>query len=113
MRELRAVFVRVGVRFHVSISIFIFIFVFVGAVVVLTFSSSSRALSQDSQPAPKSTGQSSAPSSPTPAKDTKVGANYSGMYSFLKEGEFVQVTVEDGAQLTGFVSRYGNGDSDK
>jgi hypothetical protein len=35
------------------------------------------------------------------------------MYSFLKEGEFVQLTVEDGSQLTGFVSRYGDGDSDK
>jgi len=105
MRELRAVFVRVRVL--------VFIFVFVGTVVVLIFSSSSRALSQDSQPAPKSTGQSSAPSSPTPAKDTKASANYSGMYSFLKEGEFVQLTVEDGSQLTGFVSRYGDGDSDK
>ena len=113
MRELRAVFVRVRVRFRVSISIFIFIFVFVGAGVVLTFSSSSRALSQDSQPAPKSTGQSSAPSSPAPTKDTKAGANYSGMYSFLKEGEFVQLTVEDGTQLTGFVSRYGDGESDR
>jgi hypothetical protein len=35
------------------------------------------------------------------------------MYSFLKEGEFVQVTVEDGVRLTGFVSRYGDGESDK
>jgi len=35
------------------------------------------------------------------------------MYSFLKEGEFVQLTVEDGVQLTGFVSRYGDGESDK
>jgi hypothetical protein len=35
------------------------------------------------------------------------------MYSFLKEGEFVQLTVEDQGQVTGFVSRYGDGDSDK
>jgi hypothetical protein len=41
------------------------------------------------------------------------GAEYSGMYSFLKEGEFVQVTVEDGGRVTGFVSRYGDLDSDK
>lgn len=39
--------------------------------------------------------------------------SYSGMYSFLKEGEFVQVTVEDAGRVTGFISRYGDGDSDK
>ncbi len=37
----------------------------------------------------------------------------SGMYSFLREGEFVQVTVEDGNQVSGFVSRYGDSESDK
>src|SRR5271165_56867 len=36
----------------------------------------------------------------------------SGMYTFLKEGEFVQLTVEDG-KLSGFVSRFGDTDSDK
>jgi hypothetical protein len=36
----------------------------------------------------------------------------SGMYSFLREGEFVQLTVEDG-RLTGYVSRFGDTDSDK
>jgi hypothetical protein len=36
----------------------------------------------------------------------------SGMYTFLKEGEFVQVDVE-GSRITGFVSRYGDLDSDK
>ena len=41
------------------------------------------------------------------------GAEYSGMYSFLKDGEFVQVTVEDAAHVTGFISRYGELDSDK
>jgi hypothetical protein len=41
------------------------------------------------------------------------GAEYSGMYSFLKEGEFVQVSVEDAGQVTGFVSRYGDLESDK
>ena len=38
---------------------------------------------------------------------------YSGMYSFLKEGEFMQVTVEDEGRVTGFISRYGDGESDK
>lgn len=35
------------------------------------------------------------------------------MYSFLREGEFVQVTVEDAGRVTGFVSRYGDLDSDR
>jgi hypothetical protein len=39
--------------------------------------------------------------------------NYSGMYTFLQEGEFVQVTVEDAGRVTGFISRYGDGDSDR
>jgi len=38
---------------------------------------------------------------------------YSGMYSFRKDGEFVQLTVEDEGRLTGFISRYGDGESDK
>lgn len=36
----------------------------------------------------------------------------SGMYTFLREGEFVQLTVEDG-RLSGYVSRFGDTDSDK
>src|ERR1700747_1191625 len=40
-------------------------------------------------------------------------AEYSGMYGFLREGEFVQVTVEDEGRVTGFVSRYGDLDSDR
>jgi hypothetical protein len=38
--------------------------------------------------------------------------NYSGMYTFLQEGEFVQVTIEDAGRVTGFISRYENPDSD-
>jgi hypothetical protein len=45
--------------------------------------------------------------------EAKAGQEYSGMYSFLKEGEFVQITVEDAGRVTGFVSRYGDGESDK
>jgi len=37
----------------------------------------------------------------------------SGMYSFLKEGEFVQIDFEEGSRLTGFISRYGDLDSDR
>ncbi|MFZ1133894.1 MAG: hypothetical protein WAN69_03050 [Candidatus Korobacteraceae bacterium] len=47
-----------------------------------------------------------APSAPA------VSSDLSGMFTFLKEGEFVQLTVDDG-QLTGFVSRFGDTDSDK
>jgi hypothetical protein len=36
----------------------------------------------------------------------------SGMYTFLREGEFVEVDVE-GGRVTGFVSRYGESDSDR
>lgn len=39
--------------------------------------------------------------------------DYSGMYSFLKEGEFVQITLEEKGAVTGFISRYGDASSDK
>lgn len=52
---------------------------------------------------------------PTPAPAPKPAADddISGMYTFLQEGEFVQINIEDGLQVTGFVSRYGDTDSDK
>jgi hypothetical protein len=59
----------------------------------------------------------------TPAPDAKADSaarageknspGYSGMYTFLKEGEFVQVTVEDDGHVNGFISRFGDGPSDK
>jgi len=54
-----------------------------------------------------STAQVTAPAPPVP------GAEYSGMYSFLRDGEFVQITVEDQGNVTGFVSRYGDSESDR
>lgn len=51
--------------------------------------------------------QPSAPPAPKPAED------YSGMYTFLQDGEFLQVTVEGEGRVTGFVSRYGDLQSDK
>ena len=63
--------------------------------------------------------QSSRPRSPSTqqpvsvAKDAKAVQQYSGMYAFLQEGEFVQVTIENQGKVTGFVSRYGDGESDK
>jgi hypothetical protein len=49
------------------------------------------------------------PQNSTPPKP---GGEYSGMYSFLQDGEFVQITVEDEGRVTGFVSRYGDSESD-
>ena len=35
------------------------------------------------------------------------------MYSFLREGEFVQLNMQEKGRVTGFVSRYGDLDSDR
>jgi hypothetical protein len=45
----------------------------------------------------------------TPTPDSQ----YSGMYSFLRDGEFVQITVDAPGHVIGFVSRYGDSDSDR
>lgn len=50
----------------------------------------------------------------TPAQTEDI----SGMYSFLRDGEFVQITVEQDSPgkrpvVSGFISRYADGDSDK
>ena len=47
-----------------------------------------------------------------PSNSNDAATNPSGMYTFLKEGEFVQLTLEEG-QLSGFVSRFGETESDK
>lgn len=44
-----------------------------------------------------------------PAANT---VDYSGMYTFLKDGEFLQLSVEEDGSVTGFISRYGNEASD-
>jgi hypothetical protein len=54
-----------------------------------------------------------AQTAPAPAAPAAAADDYSGMYTFLREGEFVQLTVEDTGHVTGFVSRYGDLDSDK
>lgn len=41
-----------------------------------------------------------------------VATDISGMYTFLREGEFVQLTVDDG-KLSGYVSRFGDSESDR
>ncbi len=46
------------------------------------------------------------------AKARDAANDISGMYTFLREGEFVQLSVDDG-KLSGYVSRFGDSDSDK
>jgi hypothetical protein len=58
--------------------------------------------------APAKSGEQTAPSA-----KSEVPQAFSGMYSFLKEGEFVQLTVEDAGRVTGFISRFGDQESDK
>jgi hypothetical protein len=48
---------------------------------------------------------------PPPAH--QAGPDYSGMYSFLRDGEFVQINIEKQGRVTGFVSRYGDTESDR
>ena len=64
---------------------------------------------QDKKPSGEKPADKSQPSS----DDTRQGRAYSGMYTFQKDGEFLQLTVEDGGSVTGFVSRFGDGESDK
>lgn len=44
---------------------------------------------------------------------TVTNPDYSGMYSFVKDGEFIQITLEDKGNVSGFISRYGDSDNDK
>lgn len=47
-----------------------------------------------------------------PAPQPATPADPSGMYSFLKEGEFVEIDI-DGHNVSGFISRFGETDSDR
>src|SRR5579864_541448 len=49
-----------------------------------------------------------APQAAAPATE-----DYSGMYSFLKEGEFIQITIEEKGAVSGFISRFGDSERDK
>ncbi len=80
--------------------------VFAAALALSLLSVSPKLRAQDSA-------AKSAEQTPAPDQDTKSGPSYSGMYSFQKEGEFIQVSVEDAGHVTGFISRFGDGESDK
>jgi hypothetical protein len=81
----------------------------------IAFALGAAPLSAELRPEQSTTSGEGAAKSAPPAPDAKSPADlhYSGMYSFLKDGEFVQVTVEDTGHVTGFVSRFGDGESDK
>ena len=86
--------------------------VFVGAVICAAVTLASFGYAQESRQDSKA----AAPQAGEPdaaARNAQAGHEYSGMYSFVKDGEFVQITVEDEGKVTGFVSRYGEGESDK
>ncbi len=59
--------------------------------------------------------QQSTPPATQPDATVKPSAkdDISGMYSFLKDGEFVQINQEEGGSITGFVSRFGDDETDK
>lgn len=83
----------------------------VALVLALGFTTNLQAQSPDK---PSSDSGTKAATPAAPAHDDKKGAQpYTGTYSFLKDGEFVQLTVEDDGRITGFISRFGDGDSDK
>jgi len=73
----------------------------VSTALVIPLLSFALAWQQPSSPATQNTGK---------AKDA--ASDPSGMYSFLREGEFVQLTIDEG-ELSGYISRFGDSDSDK
>jgi hypothetical protein len=81
--------------------------------VSLSLSLPSFAAQQQAKPGDASTSKPPSPAPAAPAKDSNDGKQYSGMYTFLKEGEYLQITVEDAGQVTGFISRYDEGGSEK
>jgi hypothetical protein len=82
------------------------IFIFISAVVLGLGLLSAGLRAQEAKTKPEEPAAAHGP-------EAKQGQEYSGMYSFQKEGEFVQVTVEEAGHVTGFVSRFGDGESDK
>ena len=79
---------------------------FIATFVITFWIIAAAAIAQDAARTPSG-------ASTTSQKDAESSRAYSGMYAFLKEGEFMQLTVEDEGRVTGFISRYGDGESDK
>lgn len=87
-------------RMKIKITRAVILFSLTASLAVPLVSRAQDSSTQQQKPPESSPSQSAAP-------------NYSGMYSFLKDGEFLQVTVEDRGAVTGYISRYGDGESDK
>jgi hypothetical protein len=79
-----------------------------GLVPVLAFALLASIAPAGGQDAPAAPAAPISPTAPTVAPD-----DYSGMYSFLKDGEFMQVTIEGKAMVSGLISRYGDSATDK
>jgi hypothetical protein len=79
--------------------------VFLAVLLTVASASGKEQNADQAKTAPQNAGQPTAP--PTP------GADYSGMYTFLRDGEFVQITIDAPGHVIGFVSRYGDSDSDR
>ena len=71
---------------------------------IFLFALSLAATSQSPQRKPMSSSPSQAV---PPAGDNAPAEDFSGMYSFLKDGEFVQITL-DKEGITGYISRQGD-----
>jgi hypothetical protein len=86
----------------------VFVFAVICAAVPLVSFAGAQASTQGSKTAAPKAGEPGAA-----ASNAQAGQEYSGMYSFLKDGEFVQISVEDQGRVTGFVSRYEDEENEK
>jgi hypothetical protein len=86
-----------------------FIFVLALGVGLGSVSHSLELRAQEAKPS----GDAAKPGGTAAEQNARSGQAYSGMYTFLKEGELVQLTVEDAGHVTGFISRFGDGENDK
>src|SRR5437762_1352677 len=75
---------------------------------VTTSAQTKPAAKQSPKPAPTASAAAAPAAQPAPPE-----AQYSGMYSFTREGEFVQLDFQPEGKLGGFVSRFGTLESDR
>jgi hypothetical protein len=84
----------------------------IGFLTLVTIAAACQSLALSvSQDGLSTRGQSRAAQPDTAAVAPHAAEDISGMYSFLKEGEFLQISVEKTA-VTGYISRLGDSDSD-
>ena len=49
----------------------------------------------------------------SPPPSSKLAEDYSGAYTFLQDGELLQLNIEDEGKVTGFVQRLGDTETDR